>query len=70
MQSSIGAIRNEIFLGKHFQGVRNGMKQAEDGKAQNVGPIGANPVLHDGALFAFHPGENRGEKPYEEAQDK
>ncbi len=64
MQHLVGPLGNEIFLGEHLDAVGDGVEQPEHGKAQDIGPVGADPVLHDGALLPFHPGQHGSKKSH------
>ena len=51
------ALGHEVLLGEHLDRVGDGMEKAYEREAQDVGAVGADAVLHDGALLAFDPAQ-------------
>ena len=69
MQETISAWWNKVFLGQHLDGVGDWMKKSQKPKSKNISAIGTNSVLHQGTLFALHPGEDE-HKPHDHVEDE
>ena len=60
VEDPLGEGRGEILLEDHLDGVGEGLEEAEEPQPEDRGPVGADPVLHDRALLALDPGQDRG----------
>ena len=64
-QEPPGKTGREIFLEKHLDRVREGLKKSEDANTEEIRPVGPDPVLHHRAFFPLRPGqiERQDKKP-------
>ncbi len=60
---------HEVFLEDHLDGVRDRLEKPEHPQPQDLGPVGPDPVLDDGALLALDPGQVQGEDEEPDQED-
>ena len=71
MQQLIASGRDEIFLGEEFKRIGDQrVYQAHSCKAENRGPVGADPILDQRAAFPFHPTQNASQVKNHEENEK
>jgi len=57
VQELVAESRDKILLEDHLDGIGKRLKQAENAKLPDIGPVGPDPVLDDSALFPLQPGK-------------